>query len=174
MAIMLLFHHPVAAVNWQGTGTFEPSNITDIWRYINSNFKDNASSDNIQAFSTGLSTNLNNMWDPAWNVVVVKIATLASAVNDVVLYGYAYKGHWLWYNGWTDSSLPSQQFSFVIWKDYNCKAWKSLGEGADTATGFSSLQQQKMTTLISSVFTTAKLYSDVWKQAKDFVDAVEA
>lgn len=119
LAIMLFLHHPVAALNWQGTGNLDNSNMTEIWSYVDQNLGRENYMGTLNYFATGLSNNLNTKWAPAWNVVVVKIAN-ADSYNDVVLYGYAFKNHWMWHNGWTSSQISGQTFSFVIWKDYNC------------------------------------------------------
>lgn len=34
LALMLLLHHPAAALNWQGTGELNNDNLTLIWAYI--------------------------------------------------------------------------------------------------------------------------------------------
>ena len=102
LALMLFLHHPVAAINWQGTGNLSSSNITEIWDYINSNFGRNNFMNTMQLLASGLSNSLNTKWAPAWNVVIVKIGN-ADNYNDVVLYGYAFRNHWMWYNGCTSS-----------------------------------------------------------------------
>lgn len=35
LALLLLLHHPVSALNWQGTGNLDNSNLTIIWNHIN-------------------------------------------------------------------------------------------------------------------------------------------
>ena len=67
-------------------------------------------------FCQKLSEHLNGLWDPAWNVVTMK-STYPKALYDVVLYGYAFRDHWMWYN---DYRVGDKIYSFVIWKDYNC------------------------------------------------------
>ena len=47
---------------------------------------------------------------------------------DTVLYGYAFRQHWMWYNGYTVAGSSGKYYSFVIWKDYNCVAWHSVGD----------------------------------------------
>jgi hypothetical protein len=37
---------------------------------------------------------------------------------------YAFRDHWMWFNGY---SYIGRIFSFVIWKDYNCVAWITVG-----------------------------------------------
>ena len=62
-----------------------------------------------------ISDALNELWDPAWNVVV---AELADPSQVMVCYGYAYKSHWAWYNIYKGS-----EYAFALWKDYNCGIW---------------------------------------------------
>lgn len=120
VALMLLLQQPLAAKNWQGTGTFENMNTSEIWDYIHANLKRNNDANTMQAFSTDLSDYLNGKWAPAWNVVINSVLNAASSdFNDVILYGYAFKNHWLWFNGYADPAITDTTFSFVIWKDYN-------------------------------------------------------
>lgn len=50
MAVMLLLHEPVAALNWQGTGELNNDNLTYIWAYIHANLAGKVSS-NIDSFA---------------------------------------------------------------------------------------------------------------------------
>ena len=109
------------AVDWQGYGNMSSSNLTDIWSFINSNALTAFSSSNYAKFSSDLSDHLNTLWHPAWNVITVK--TIAS--SDTVVYGYAFREHWMWYNGF---KLLNNVYSFVIWKDYNCQNWGYIGD----------------------------------------------
>lgn len=71
-------------------------------------------------YCTLLSEALNGQWAPAWNVFVVK---LMDPTFDAVFVGYAFNSHWMWYNGY---SYNGNLYSFVIWKDYNCKTWNTF------------------------------------------------
>jgi hypothetical protein len=44
--------------------------------------------------------------------------------SDSVVYGYAFRDHWMWYNGFLmdDGALVA----FIIWKDYNCVTWSTI------------------------------------------------
>jgi hypothetical protein len=118
------------ALNWQGAGTWGNGNITTINDYINSNFfkfwgmsalvtQDETTLSN---FATGFATYLNGQWDPAWNVVVVVLPD--STNSDSVVYGYAFRDHWMWINGF---QMDDGTFvSFIIWKDYNCNGWATI------------------------------------------------
>jgi hypothetical protein len=48
--------------------------------------------------------------------------TIAS--SDAVLYGYAFNVHWLWINNYVSGGYV---FSFVIWKDFKCGGYKTVG-----------------------------------------------
>lgn len=66
--------------------------------------------------TANLSDDLNNAWDPAWNVVIVYATDLGN--YDSVLYGYGFNRYRFWSNGHKVSN--DGYISFIIWKDYNC------------------------------------------------------
>ena len=68
---------------------------------------------------------MNTLWNPAWNVVVV---ILTDNNADTVLYGYAFRDHWMWYNGYL--MADGKFVAFIIWKDYNCAKWWSYDANA--------------------------------------------
>jgi hypothetical protein len=79
-----------------------------------------------------ISDKLNAEWDPAWNVALMYIfgEITLNQTEDFrnVVYGYAYNGHWLWYNKFkvvqpSPTSKSYMFYSFIIWKDYNCDTW---------------------------------------------------
>jgi hypothetical protein len=117
----------VGATGWQGTGNMSRNNLTEVWNYIDSNIGTYAvveggnHAPDLSPFSTALSAHLESLWSPAWNVFT--ISSLAS--SDSVVFGYAFNGHWMWYNGY-----PVNEFNlnFVIWKDYNCQGWQTVGD----------------------------------------------
>jgi hypothetical protein len=118
------------ALNWQGAGSWGNGNMTVIWDYINTNFSKAWSGATVTGqgdttlsdFSSAFSTELNRLWDPAWNVVVVYITDGSN--SDSVVYGYAFRDHWMWYNGFLMND--GYYVSFIIWKDYNCNGWTSI------------------------------------------------
>ena len=66
---------------------------------------------------------MNGLWDPAWNVVIVK----SLVTFDTILYGYAFNNHWMWINGIAiPNSMAGDSVTYLIWKDYNCQNWASL------------------------------------------------
>ena len=66
--------------------------------------------------ATNISNSLNEMWDPAWNVVVGKLIYLTI---DFTFCGYAFRFHWFWHNNY-------KGYSIVISKDYNCGEWATF------------------------------------------------
>ena len=80
---------------------------------------------------------MNTLYAPAWNVVVVSYSSPDLIYNDVVLYGYAFRSRWMWFNGYINPQIEGKSFSFVIWKDYNCHTWG----GISGITGFNSSQK---------------------------------
>jgi hypothetical protein len=42
--------------------------------------------------------------------------------NVMVLYGYAFKNHWMWLSNFVEGR------SVVLWKDYNCDTWVERAE----------------------------------------------
>jgi hypothetical protein len=112
--------------------------MTFFWNYINANMSGPASTYALNPFCEQFSTALNTKWDPAWNVVI----SFSDSLIDTVLYGYAYNGHWYWYNGYGGLG---KYFGIVIWKDYNCQGWKTLDAGAS---GFNSSQKTQIETAV--------------------------
>ncbi len=47
------------------------------------------------AMALAISNDLNDLWDEAWNVFV---CSLFNSERDAVVYGYAFRDHWLWIN----------------------------------------------------------------------------
>jgi hypothetical protein len=118
------------SLDWQGAGGWGNGNMTVIWDYINTNFSKAwpqattilPGDTKLADFASAFSTELNRRWDTAWNVVVAYITDKSN--SDSVVYGYAFRDHWMWYNGYAmnDGSFVS----FIIWKDYNCNGWTTI------------------------------------------------
>lgn len=86
----------VTCVSWQGAGNFTDSNFTDI-KNILSGVSTKLGLEKIDSWAKIISDELNARWDPAWNVIVTK---LQDKISNGVVFGYAYNGHWLWYNNY--------------------------------------------------------------------------
>jgi hypothetical protein len=161
-------------VNWQASGNMSASNMSVVNSYIQTNFSSTYTNEaltvaaytTITDFTTAFSTELNRQWDEAWNVVVVHINNARENV-DSVLYGYAFRDHWMWFNGYAMDD--GYYVGFIIWKDYNCLAWNTIREldfSADTTFDATT------NALITAAFTNFKshaTYGNVWVTAEDFV-----
>ena len=84
----------------------------------------------IDVVAMNISDNLNRMWDPAWNVLIYSF----NSNVDAIIYGYAFRGHWLWFNGLVNPNDNSKFMTYIIWKDYNCIQWNSLNTTYTTLT----------------------------------------
>lgn len=161
-----------STLDWQGTGNMSSDNLTVIWDYIHNNFKSDWTynlfmryqDQTLINFTTGLSDQLNKRWDPAWNVVAVA----NNGHADAVLYGYAFRDHWLWYNGYLLSG-GVYTMSFLIWKDYNCLKWMNLGDSATytdydilSATGFYITALQPV---VSASYSLNPKGTNIWQAA---------
>ena len=94
--LLLTFNVPAFSLNWQGTGNMSGSNMTEIHTAITNNPITSTTSDaDLDTVGQNISTNLNTLWDPAWNVIIVR----TKPGNDTVVYGYAFRDHWMWING---------------------------------------------------------------------------
>lgn len=117
---LLLLSHTVTSLNWQGAGTVNNTVISRIWDHINANLTTaltgTQSDAQTDAFVKALSDEMNLLWSPAWNVVLVK----GNKGYDTILYGYAYKDQWMWFNGIPHPTTSTLDLCIIVWKDYNC------------------------------------------------------
>jgi hypothetical protein len=173
LALMLLlpnFH----CLNWQGTGTMTFDMMSVIWNFINTNFDPTiptasvSDSTNmiIPDFAAALSKELNDRWDKAWNVV---INYLYGGDNmDTVLYGYAFNGHWFWYNGYVMND--GYFVTFLIWKDYNCVGYLTYNTNIDSGASYTD-------TTALDAFTDTQLpnwrWDNVWEAAHSYVENLQ-
>lgn len=59
--------------DWQGTGSMNETVMTEIHTQINNNpIYPSSQTTQIESIAKNISTRLNGLWDPAWNVVIVK------------------------------------------------------------------------------------------------------
>lgn len=85
---------------------------------------------------------------------------------DTIVYGYAYKYQWMWYNGYTVGPSPTKFYSFIVWKDYNCKTWHSIGNSNFTASiGPSDMFYMSLDNAITAGFPSRSnaAYDDIWR-----------
>jgi hypothetical protein len=159
-------------VGWQGTGNMSASNMTSVWSFIHTTY-DNVPTKygeihfNQTAAVEGFVTYLNGLWDPSWNVV--GLDTVAS--SDAVLYGYAFNSHWIWINNYASSGFV---FGFVIWKDYKCGGYQTVGDSLfDVAKG---LDMDPFKTSIKncvSAFSTGYTMN-IWDLASQFMKKLQS
>ena len=114
-------------------------------------------------FCKGMSDHLKDLWHPAWNVVT--LTSISS--SDAVLYGYAFRDHWMWYNNYPNGEYI---LGFVIWKDYNCDRWLSLGDSSYQYSGLSSDQVGQINNAISAI--TAQWNVNIWIAAANFMESL--
>jgi hypothetical protein len=90
--------------------------------------------------------------------VVVYITTGTN--GDSVLYGYAFRDHWMWYNGFLMDD--GYYVSFIIWKDYNCITWITHNDMVDGQSTFDAATTDLIKSAISN-FASQVDKSDVWR-----------
>lgn len=150
-----------SASDWQGQGAMNQTVIAKIWESINA-----VNIANVPYSTTAktISDSLNNEWDPAWNVIVVQNVP----GKDTILYGYAFRNQWMWYNGVPLPGYDMYRITFIVWKDYNCKDWKTL---VNIASGFTAQQLQTIEDEIAKI-TEAQLNNDIWGTAHNFMETL--
>jgi hypothetical protein len=156
-----------SCLDWQGAGNMTQDNLTIIRTKISA-LDLAAQNKDFAPFATTLSTELNNLWAPAWNVAIV---TSDDGNNyDAVMVGYGFNGHWFWFNG---MRINSGYVSFIIWKDFNCVRWITFNP-SDPNYQFSSF------TAIGKIFDgitagkSGRDTNDIWSVAKDVQDKFPA
>ena len=108
-----------------------------------------------------LSDRLNTRWNPAWNVA---LTLTYYPTSDTILYGYAFRDQWMWFNALPQVSLRGRIASLVVWKDYNCQTWKYIADGDSASSAFSAFQKMLIETEIGKI-TENDLLNDVWRVA---------
>ena len=134
--ISLLLSHNVCGIGWQGTGQgMNHTVISEIWNGLESNLDvalNTGTPSGFNFFTKQISDRLTGRWDKAWNVVMV----ITLSQYESILYGYAFRSQWMWYNGVPNTVLPSNTIiTLIVWKDYNCQTWANVQTGNG---GFSS------------------------------------
>jgi hypothetical protein len=91
---------------------------------------------------------------------VVGYISEGSNNGDSVLYGYAFRDHWMWYNGFLMDD--GHYVSFIIWKDYNCITWTTHNDNAGVQSTFDAATTDLIKTAIGN-FAPQVDKSDVWR-----------
>lgn len=117
-------------------------------------------------FTTDFSTFLNSQWDPAWNVFLNYIDHQGED-SDTVVYGYAYRKHWLWING--IKMNDNYHVGIVIWKDYNCNPanWQTFNANLRRYTTEGSYSTEIQSSILTSLYRIKSQadYADIWGTA---------
>lgn len=165
-----------ALLNWQAAGNMSASNMTIIQGYINANFSMGEENLNTLPGRVGpFSDYLNGLWAPAWNVVIIYNGK-SNEKFDAILYGYAFRDHWMWINGLSllSFSNPSSTITYygtiLIWKDYNCKGWLTLNVLSDNQGTFTSNPNTAINDFMSNY---APIYGEIWDVAWKAVTYLE-
>lgn len=164
----------IHALDWQGIGNMSGSNMTIIKNYIDANFSSswkqttvtNYKDTTLVNFSISFSDHLNSLWDPAWNVVVVYL--YGSTNYDSLVYGYAFRGHWIWLNGY--AMIDGNYVTFIIWKDYNCVSWITLNYGwySQPNTSWGDSTTLAIKTILTHYLAVMKK-EEIWLSASGFI-----
>lgn len=119
LLVLLAITTPTQQRDWQGTGTMNDTVMGVIHFNIDNNPVSSANTDTeVNAIAQAISTRLNSLYAPAWNVVIYQ----SIQPYDTVLYAYAFRNQWMWING---ISIPTTNkiLTYLIWKDYSCTRW---------------------------------------------------
>lgn len=86
---------------------------------------------------------------------------------DVVVYGYAFRGHWMWINNVfiNSNTMKDNRFAYLIWKDYNCQGWATFSELMGSGSTFT----QDQITIINN-YAASGPTTDPWGNAHAFVN----
>lgn len=161
LVVTCLLLQLTVSLDWQSMGNFTDDNITAIKLAISEVTDASVKAGSNSGEANLLSTKLNNLWDPAWNVLILRYTNTA---EDAVVYGYAFNNHWIWLNNYKDTKV-----NYVIWKDYNCHTWVSLDSTLAIVGDMDNTVYQAFTSGIRSNSIAA---SDPWLMAYTGVSSV--
>ena len=153
-------------LDWMGAGNLTIDNLTVLHNMINGVNPTDVPSSYTTDTQT-ISDDLNTLWDPAWNVIMIYFYDGNN--YDSVLYGYGFRGHWFWLNGWQTSA--GKYVTFIIWKDYNCVKWSSY----NAVSGGSSYSLSIASSIRNNVTAgVAKMpLSDIWSVAESIQPIIQ-
>jgi hypothetical protein len=166
LLVLFCFLGGVHCMQWQAASNISAANHTFIWSTIQSSLayvQNSGPNTNLSAFAKNISDTLNSAWDPAWNVFAFQL--VGDSTLDAVVVGYAFRDHWMWFNGYT---YQTRTFSFIIWKDYNCVTWISADNTVvQGSIGFS--QFDAMFQGFLNNFTPVAPYDDIWTLGESII-----
>lgn len=166
-----------SCLNWQSAGNMSESNLTEIWSFINTKIRKDWTFSQIATggslfsdFSSNLSSHLNTLWASAWNVAMTYITDASNA--DTVVYGYAFRDHWMWYNGYQMDD--GYYVGFIIWKDYNCAGWTTFNLNTDPTYNFADPVNDRIINAFNTFKTSGKsVQNNIWQTAKNLSETLE-
>lgn len=174
LLITFLLATAVNSVNWQGSGTINSTVISKVWAHINANLSSaitlsgsQMSNNPKKVFCKTLSDEMNALWDPAWNVLLIS----GEVGYDTILYGYAFRNQWMWHNGITIPGYAFVEYAIIVWKDYNCQTWSQLPELMNQMT-FTTNQVNLIKAETAKV-TSDQITNNIWGAAHTLVTAIE-
>lgn len=152
-----------SSINWMAGGNFTEERFSILMAKVNA-FNRSASVSTYIGFTSALSTELNTLWAPAWNVIIAYHHDGSN--SDVVLCGYAFNEQWFWMNG-VLTTMDNKYVSFVIWKDYNCIGWRSIEINYDRLTstftqGASNAVRMSVQSDSLQTRNSNRKFSDIW------------
>ena len=99
------------------------------------------------------------LWDDYWHAAVVQDVEAKEAI--MVLYGYAFRNHWAWYNHYKDGI-----YSFIVWKDYHCGMRMSFDSSLDLPRSHDAFISNGWPTTVDNALDTNL---NVWQNCQTFV-----
>ena len=94
---------------------------------------------------------------------------------DGLVYGYAFRGQWLWHNNYGPKG-----YTYIIWKDYNCMSkldWSDTaqrGTGGSTNVNVTNLINDMAAHIESEATSLNFALDDVWRVTKAFNEKLES
>ena len=94
---------------------------------------------------------------------------ITASLYDSILYGYAFRSQWMWYNGVPNSVLPSNKIAtLIVWKDYNCQAWSNI------QTGYGGFSSDKIVLMGGVLYQLSyqDFINNIWETAFNFIEGI--
>ena len=76
----------------------------------------------------------------------------------------------MWFNGVPATTV--KVVTLIVWKDYNCKDWKFIGQGESGVSTFTQDQMIQLATEVEAI-TKEQLTDDIWGTAHNMMKALE-
>lgn len=156
-------------LNWMAGGTFTQANFDTLRTKVDA-FDKTLGSSALSSSATTMSNELNTLWQPAWNVIIVYESFGMNL--DSVMYGYAFNGQWFWQNG--IQLINNNYIAFIIWKDFNCVQWFTYNpqDNPFLPSSGTTYAGEIISNLQASSTFPARNTNDIWKAAQDLLEFV--